>query len=196
MANRSYLYACNQIPGTTDEAEKSLIGLSEWNYAIPLAYKILLSSNTQACRSRIWNNGEIIALIGDYNGGLSNLTQFLKRITLAEALPDIENTLEFLNKPSNQARYFLLECGEIFSMDDAEIASQNTLLYKKIQALQNTIEQTLQTINTQALPPAKKRFSIFPSKPEPQPASKDSLRTAAELGLTNWENVLYYHYSA
>jgi len=195
MANRSYLYACNEIPGTTDTPEKNLKGLSECNYAIPLAYKIMLMPNPRTCRSRIWNSPDEIAIIGDFQAGLNELTGFLDRITIKEAQPEIETTLEFLNNPDNQAQYLLLECGEIFDMRDTYLGKENALLLKKISTLRNTMEQALVKINTQPPVAQKKWFGLFPRKAEPVPASEESQRAAAELGLNNWSQYLHFDFS-
>lgn len=194
MANRSYLYACNEVPGTSNTQE-NIIGLSESNYAIPLTYKILLSGNPEICRSRIWNTTNKIAIIGEFETGLVRLTEFLKRITLAEAQPHIKTTLEFLNKPENKCKYFLLECGEIFDMHTVELEKQNVLLLKKIQSVSNVMEQALLKINAHPPLETKKRLHLVSVKPKSAPASEESLRAAAELGLNYWSNILYFDFS-
>ena len=47
MANRSYLYAI--------KGDKT-VGISEYNYDIPIAYKVLLSQNTKRVKSKINKN--------------------------------------------------------------------------------------------------------------------------------------------
>lgn len=52
MANRSYLYSTNVVPGPdVKKATRTLTGISEWNYDIPIIYKLLLSGNPRPCKS-------------------------------------------------------------------------------------------------------------------------------------------------
>ncbi len=67
MANRSYLYASDVSPQQIEQwSEGQQIGISEWNYDIPLVFKLLISGNTQPCRSLLWDESDPIALQGDY----------------------------------------------------------------------------------------------------------------------------------
>jgi hypothetical protein len=43
-----------------------MIGLSEWNYNIPIVYKILLSGGPKICKSSIWDIDKKIAIAGFY----------------------------------------------------------------------------------------------------------------------------------
>ena len=68
----------------------------------------------------------------------------------------------FLTDPNNQRRYFVLECGEIYGMEDEPPGEQNTRLVEEI--------ASLATVNTIPWP----------------------TRSIDALGLGNWSNVLYY----
>ncbi len=193
MANRSYLYACNEVPVINDTPENNITGLSECNYAIPLAYKILLSGNPKICQSRIWNTTAKIAIVGEFEPGLRRLTEFLQRLELAELKPQINTTLDFLNSPENKAGYFLLECGELFDMHGVEPEKQNILLLKKIKAVSNSVEQAVIAINARPTLLAEKRFEISSAKAAS--ASEETLRVGTELGLNNWSNNLYFDFS-
>lgn len=195
MANRSYLYACNHVPGESETPEQNLIGLSECNYAIPLVYKILLNGNARVCRSRIWNTQDEIAIVGEFDAGLQQLTDFLARIEIEEAQSDIEKTIEFLNKPENRAKYILLECGEIFDMTDVDMAMQNTVLLKTIAEPHNAMEQALMAINSPVVQSEKSRFEFFKRKFSKPKASPESLCAIAEIGVNNWSNILYFDFS-
>lgn len=121
MANRSYLYSTNIVPGPDAEAQgRKLIGISEYNYDIPIVFKLLLSGNPRTCPSSIWDCNDDIALLGDYDAGLANLEAFLAQIQTPAAQPLIAEALEFLRKPENHNPYFVLECGEIFEMSDPD----------------------------------------------------------------------------
>src|SRR6218665_2111035 len=86
MANRSYLYASNVVPGPDVKAQAHTVaGISEWNYDIPIVYKLLLSSNPRPCRSFICNTPHDIAMVGGYAPGVERLTAFLNRIDLPGA---------------------------------------------------------------------------------------------------------------
>lgn len=195
MANRSYLYACNHIPGERDVPEQNLIGLSECNYAIPLVYKILLCGSPRSSRSRIWNTEDEIAIVGEFEAGLHRLTEFLKKIEIEEAQLDIRNTIQFLNKPENKATYFLLECGEIFDMTDDNLAEQNTLLLDEIMSPYNSMALALANINPALLQAEKKRIQFFKRKHNRAKALPEALSAVAQLGLNNWSNALYFDFS-
>ncbi len=52
MANRAYLYSTSFLPGAETEFRR-IVGLSEWSYDIPLAFKLLLTGNPHRCTSLI-----------------------------------------------------------------------------------------------------------------------------------------------
>ena len=50
MANRSYLYSCNVIPGPDAvEQGRKLVGISEYRFDIPIVFKLLLSGSPRTC---------------------------------------------------------------------------------------------------------------------------------------------------
>lgn len=199
MANRSYLYSTNVIPGPGAKANgRKLVGISEWNYDIPLVFKILLSGNPRTCPSSIWDNSEDIALIGDYADGVKNLEGFLSQIELPAAQGLIGEAIEFLNKPENRNQYFVLECGEIFDMGDTPLLEQNRALLGEVKDLQPEMEQALQSL----LPPpavtpepAGLFARLFGRRPEPPPPAQDVMPVIHGLGLGNWSNILYFDFS-
>jgi len=195
MASRSYLFACNNIPGTSDTPEKSLIGLSESTYDIPLAYKILLSPDPSACRSRIWSSEQDLAIIGDFDAGLAELTLFLEKITLTQVQPAIEDTLKFLHNPNNRSQYLLLECAEIFDLYGPDLGTQNLQLVEDMSSLHDEQAHALNTINVQSTQVKKRRFGIFPRRSQRSATPETALRAAAELGLYAWSNELQFDFS-
>lgn len=210
MASRSYLYACNEIPGASDTPEKHLTGLSESNYDIPLAYKVLLAPNPATCRSRIWHSEKALAIVGDYDAGVAELTMFLKNITLAQLQPAIEDTLAFLHNPNNRSRYLLLECAEIFDLRGPELDIQNAQLAEDIQSLDdlkqiaittlnaqtsNTQTSNTQTGNTQTSSAKKRRFGFLSRKAQSTDDTERALSAAAEFGLYAWTNHLTFDFS-
>lgn len=198
MANRSYLYSTNLIPGPGAKANgRRLVGISEWNYGIPIVFKILISGKTKTCRSSIWDSQEEIALIGDYTLGVKNLEAFFSKIENPTARDLIAEAIEFLNKPENVNQYFVLECGEIFCMEDTPNLEQNLMLLEQVKNLQLEVEQALQSL----VPPpvaASKPFGFFSKllgrKTESPDPLQDLMKSIHNLGLGNWSNILYFHF--
>ena len=199
MANRSYIYSTNVIPGPNAKANgRKLIGISEWNYDIPIVFKLLLSGNPKTCPSSIWDNPEEIALIGDYAAGLKNLEGFLSQIDLPEANSLIAEAIEFLNKSENRNQYFVLECGEIFDMGDTPLLEQNLVLLEEVKNIQPEVEQALQSLVPPPFAPPKpvgffsKLFGRTPELPSP---THDVMKPVYDLGLGNWSNILYFDFT-
>ncbi|OEJ96493.1 DUF7822 domain-containing protein [Streptomyces thermolilacinus] len=118
MANRSYLYSADSMP---DEAEipRRIRCVSEHNWDIPLAHKLLAGRGTTVVPSMIWNPR--IGIAADYAAGAALLRDLLHAVGkgldgdpgFAEC---VARTTAHLEK--QQARYFVLETGEIVSMTD------------------------------------------------------------------------------
>lgn len=199
MANRSYLYSTNVIPGPDAISQgRKLVGISEWNYDIPIVFRLLLSGNPRSCRSSIWETPEEIAILGDYATGVKNLTAFLSQITLPAAQGLITEALDFLSQPVNKSQYFVLECGEIFEMDEEPLLEQNQALLDQIKNLQPEIDRALKNLASSATasPKSKGIFSLFKGRSAPEPTSaQDSLKPIYDLGLGNWSNILYFDFS-
>ncbi|MGE8498193.1 MAG: hypothetical protein ACN6O6_11860 [Pseudomonas sp.] len=199
MANRSYLYSTNVLPGPNAKASgRKLIGISEWNYDIPLVFKLLLSGNPQVCPSSIWDQGEDIALIGDYATGVRNLDAFLSTISLPAAQPLIAEARAFLNQPENQNLYVVLECGEIFDMNDTPLFEQNLALLEELRDLQPRMAAAQQSLLPPPAEPAKPvglLDRLLGRKPEPAQQPAVDLQAVYALGLGNWSNVLYFDFT-
>ncbi|MBJ2174816.1 hypothetical protein JBL43_11250 [Aureibaculum sp. A20] len=136
MANRSYLYSLNYNQGKLEKTtQKNICGVSESEYYIPLAYKILISEDVQMCNSIIWDNKQMIALTGNLEKGKSKLFDFLETLKTKRLFDE-----SVLNKKIEEARnslsgtqhYGLLEAGEIYDMEDDDIYDQNIRLYSNI----------------------------------------------------------------
>jgi len=200
VANRSYLYSTNVVPGQdADKSKRRIVGISEWNYDIPLVFRLLASGGTRTCRSVIWDNPDEIALLGDYAEGVARLRAFLKQIELPAAQPLIQEALAFLDKESNRNTYFLLECGEIFDMEETPLAAQNAQLLHGMSNLHAETESILAGMRKLHAEQAKSAGLIarlFGAKP-PKPADPktDPLQPLRALGLGYWSNVLYFDFS-
>ncbi len=196
MANRSYLYATDVSPQQIEQwSEGRQIGISEWNYDIPLVFKLLISGNTQPCRSLLWDELDPIALQGDYQAGVARLAQFLAQITEPSVQQDIQHALEFLQAPENQRRYLVLECGEIYSMDDVPMQQQNQQLLHNVQQLDAEIAAAVQLFAPQPAvnPPGffARLLGLKPAQPPQQFSASDHL---LRLGLGCWTNHLCYRF--
>ena len=101
---------------TPHGTKPKLVGVSEWNYDIPIAYKLLVTCNPQVCRSSIWKFDEDIAIAGEYEGGVHRLMSFLDQLPRSLIQPLQDEARESLMSPENRRRFFILECGEIFEM--------------------------------------------------------------------------------
>ncbi len=119
VANRSYLYSADGLP-TEQSNPKPIRCVSEHNWSIPLAHKILVGRGTAVVPSMIWNPR--IGIAGDYDAGAELLTDLLR--VVGQGLPDgdfaecVARTTAHLDK--QRAKYFLLETGEMVSLGDED----------------------------------------------------------------------------
>lgn len=146
MSNRSYLYSTDDKP--EKDAEPSLISIAEWNYDIPLISQILVSGDTQICHSAIWEDEAQIALFGDYQTGLERLKDFFCKLVeiKPKALEYTSKIVAFLERDENRKRYFFLECGEIYDMQDEDPDIQNRELLESIQSIEVKTEEVLKQL--------------------------------------------------
>jgi len=193
VANRSYLYTTDHLPESSEwEANKNLHSISEWGYDIPLVFKLLLTGNPLAVKSSIWGVSEKIALAGEFQIGLGVLEEYFARLP-AEAEPLINEARSFLSKISNQRKYFILECGEIFDMEEGSLYEKNLSLIEEINELKSNISNinVPKVINVEL--PKRGLLDRLLGKKQVQPKS-DSLKPFYPLGLGNWSNVLYFQF--
>ncbi|WP_135849410.1 DUF7822 domain-containing protein [Serinibacter arcticus] len=114
MANRSYLYVVDEVPGEGTTVRPR--ALAEWKWAVPDAYRVLLSPAPRAVPSTIWDP-PVQAVLGDYDAGVAALERYL------DALPQTEEVREWsraalvaLHDPQRRGRHLLLEVGEILEI--------------------------------------------------------------------------------
>ena len=176
MANRSYLYSCSS-PSPPSER---VTGLSEWSYRIPLIARILVSGDTQRCRSRVWEND--IALVGRFKLGFERLQAFLARID-HPAMPRLrDEALAFLTR--HQDDYVVLEGAEIFVLgDDASPEQAADRLLVSLQHIDSEITQALKALQPA---PANVWQRIF------KPSGEAVQAPLLELGLGYWSTTLYF----
>ncbi|MFF3620928.1 hypothetical protein [Streptomyces sp. NPDC002467] len=116
MANRSYLYSADSMPNEAG-IPKRVRCISEHNWDIPLAHKIMVGRGTTIVPSMIWNPP--VGVAADYVSGAALLLDLLRAVGKglehdAEFAECVARTASHLEK--QQAEYFVLETGEIVSM--------------------------------------------------------------------------------
>jgi hypothetical protein len=191
MSNRAYLYSVNSIP-TSDSVPDVIKGLSEYEYDIPIVYKILLGNEPEVCRSVIWRN-EKAGLVADFRKGLNDLLLFLE-LFKKEEMDDpemfeelYEETLKFLKNPKHTEKYVLLEVSEIFDMEEEPL---DVLFKDLIFDIKFVANEAKSLVKLSANP--KNPNVFFTSKlGEFHDLKKDWDET---LGIDCWSNILYYHF--
>lgn len=164
MANRAYLYA---------KKDNKLAAISEYNYDIPIAYKILVSSSTKRVRSKIFRTPFKIALRGDFEKGVERLYAFLEELRRKNLIPEtvlderIKETKAFLEK-QRDCQFFWLEGAEIYEYDGPAIFG-NLKMRRRISRIEEEIENFYQEL-TAAKP--EERMDL--------------------LGIQEWADCLYY----
>lgn len=195
MANRSYLYASDVLPPQNAPVSDKMPyrSISEWNYDIPICFKLLLSCNPEARRSAIWNTEDPIAFVADYEAGLAALKDFLGQIDFPGAHPLINEALAFLEKSENRRRHFVLEAGEIFDLKNEPMATQSAKLLRELQGAQEQATALLVSLRQVPPPTTTSWLSRLLGGKKPAPAA-DPLMPIYKLGLGNWSNILYFDF--
>lgn len=139
MASRCYLFAIDTSE-THRAAQRSMIGLGEYNYSIPLIYLILCSSDAKTCRSAVFKGNKKTSIVADFKGGVDKLRFFLEQISDTKLANPIRETLAWFNEPHNQFEHLLLEPGEIFDLDGG---SHQNLLKELHQSINGLDHQSL-----------------------------------------------------
>lgn len=144
MANRSYLYSLSNRPTSYADRPETISGLSEWAYAVPFSYRVLMSGDPQLCSSLVSDGFEdepphkkskLHAISGDFDQGFSRLEVLFSIVRpIAGASPDLiaglDATLEFLE--AHRDRNLLLETIELDCMDEEEEAGLRACVEKEI----------------------------------------------------------------
>lgn len=176
MANRSYLYALDFNPNDREkQSEDKISSVGEYNYGVPLAYKILLSQDSDVVPSLLFDYPDRISVIGDFSLGREKLYQFLDQLKTKDLFEKdyldshTKKTKEFLNGLAHH-KYFFLENAENFFMSEQPAREQNLELYKQISNIDETIERFYESVKE-------------------QPDEKNWL-----LGINHWSDSLYYNF--
>ena len=211
MANRSYLYTIS-FDRTIRKRENldKVVGLSEFEYAIPLSYKLMVSQNTKLSNSFVWEYEKPIAILGDFKKGKEKLINFLDELATKnlydhnELKDRIEGTKDFLNASEKNLQFSMLECGEIFEMEYDPLEEKNKELFDSILQADKLIAdfyEAVQTIEVQ-LKQLKAKMNDVTSK-EFSTVLLESNRNEIEnlekekwelLGIDYWCDALYYDF--
>jgi hypothetical protein len=136
MANRSYVYSADTAP-KKGKAPKPIRSLSEFNWGIPLAHKILASGSPVRGPSIIWD--QAIGISADWSVGTSRLLGLFDALSkekkvakpkdLAVAIAETKKT--FASKKF-KGKLILLEAGEIFDMEGGSLEKRCDALITEI----------------------------------------------------------------
>jgi hypothetical protein len=132
MANRSYLYSLSNRPESYADRPESISGLSEWAYAVPFSYRVLMSGEPRLCASLIADGLEddepdrrtrLHAISAEFEPGYARLARFLAAVrsvsgTAAELRAAADETPRFLD--AHRDRFLLLETIELDIMSESE----------------------------------------------------------------------------
>jgi hypothetical protein len=127
MANRSYLYSLSNRPESYEDRPDTISGLSEWPYAIPFSYLVLLSGDPRLCASLISDGFDddpperrtkLYAISGEFDAGYARLKKFAAAARAASDSDDLRAALDEAEKflDAHRDRYVLLETIELDTM--------------------------------------------------------------------------------
>lgn len=209
MANRSYLYSISNQPSSYYDRPDIANGLSEWSYAIPMTYRILMSGNPKLCESLLYHGYDheeerektpFYALTSDFDIGFARLKKFFTSIEPLflengyDASKEIKEALEFLEQ--HKQPFLLLETIELDMMltegaDNLRQAVEDEiqrclLVGRGIDAIPDDKETAIEVIKWAASDP-ENLFSAINFNSE-----CDYVDAGYPMGLSYWESSLYY----
>jgi hypothetical protein len=144
MANRAYLYGLSNIPSAYSDRPESIVGLSEWPYAVPFSYRVLMSGEPQICASLLFDGFEdepaesktkLYAIASNFSVGFGRLTRVASilrpLVGASHALVDaLDESLAFLG--ARQHSHLLLETVELDIMSCASAADLRSCVEREI----------------------------------------------------------------
>lgn len=219
MANRSYLYAIDfdSTKGLRKTGEK-IYGLSEYSYSIPLSYLILVSQDSKISNSINWEYEHPIAIQGDFEKGKIRLFNFLKELQ-KEGIFDklqleqqITETQDFLER--HKLQYTILECCELYELDEGEWEDRNQELFDDIvvkiesQIMDflddfRSMHQKVQNLKNEIVQLSKPKSFLAKLFSSDHTAEIHELENKIKnieqkkwdlLGINYWSDILYFHF--
>lgn len=91
MANRAYLYSLSHVPSAYVDRADTITGLSEWPYAVPFSYRVLLSGEPHLCPSLLADGldsdepGEatpLWAIAAPFEAGMARLEKLMAALSV------------------------------------------------------------------------------------------------------------------
>jgi hypothetical protein len=204
VANRSYLYSLSNRPASYDDRPDTISGLSEWPYAIPFAFRVLVSGDPQLCASLISDGFDddpadqktkLHAISGEFATGCARLRKFAaaaRALGCAELNAALDETEAFLDQHKDE--FVLLETVELDCMTEESAAGMRACVEREIEeckrvgaaidALPDDPTAAAETLTkAEAL-----RGLVFDDGFD---NTRDD-RTEYPLGLSYWTDVLYF----
>jgi hypothetical protein len=192
MANRCYLYSTNYVPGSEATGDRRAVGISEFGYNIPIAFKVLVSGNPRACPLLIFEGADPIAVVGDYDVGVARLWQFLDRVPHSAVASLKEEAQEFLDSEENRNPYVILEPREVLAMSAESLPEEINKLLAELADLEPQVARAIAEIEArmwEETHPPGFFASLFGAR---TPVRKeDSNDLVYRLGLGYWTNILF-----
>lgn len=129
MANRSYLYSLSNRPTSYADRPETISGLSEWPYAVPFSYRVLMSGEPRLCASLVSDGFDddpperrtrLHAISGEFDAGFARLTRLVAAVRAVAESADLraglDETETFL--AARRDRFLLLETVELDCMTE------------------------------------------------------------------------------
>jgi hypothetical protein len=194
MANRTYIFAIDKVPKSFNDRPVVITGLSEWAYALPLSYMLLLSDEPRLCSSLCFSDNAgkpVSALCGKWGGGASRLLRLLDLLAGTEAgskhadfLRNRDETRSFLEK--NRQDFVLLETAELDVMDDVDLAVALSKHLESIRAFARLVNGLDDVTIHHELQVGGRLEGILAE------LGKFEERHLPSLGINSWSSILYF----
>jgi hypothetical protein len=127
MANRSYLYTLDKVPKAYDDRPGKISGLSEFAYAVPTLFYVLVSDDATLCPSLLFESDDfkVFALCGRSERGLQRayrLTDALLRSPALAAREPLLDAVQAMHRflDGRWLEFMYLEIAEIDTMTHSD----------------------------------------------------------------------------
>jgi len=209
MANRSYLYSLGNRPVSYADRPDTVSGLSEWPYAVPFSYRVLMSGDPRLCASLISDGFEddppdratpLHAISAEFDAGYARLRKVFAAVRAVSGAAQLRAALDeaetFL--AAHRDRFLLLETIELDSMTESGEEGLRTSVEREIDACR----QAGAAVDGLPDDPAEAGERLARATTGDTPFhglvldddfdnTRDG-RTSNPLGVSWWTDVLYY----
>lgn len=215
MANRSYLYSLSNRPTSYTDRPETITGLSEWPYAVPFSYRVLMSGDPRPCASLVSDGFEddpperktrLHAISSEFDPGYARLKKLSAAVRAAcpdatELHTALGETEKFLGE--HRDRYVLLETIELDCMTDS---AEDALLAAVAEEIDRcrTAGAAVDALPTDVAAAGSRLAMAARERSEPPLSAFHGLtldndfdntrdgRTENPLGMSWWTEVLYF----